>query len=109
VFVLILALIYSKDPLEIIPVLLGEPAQAAQDILSLVGECGNAKEILLATQELLERVISGCDLDVPDGVVSIPCLLVRLIDLYSSCMIDRNFANNGIANAVHRHPSPAAP
>jgi hypothetical protein len=93
--------------LEIIPILLSEPAQAAQDILSLVGECGNAKEILLVTQELLERMRSVYDSDVSEGVMNIPCQLVRLIDLYSSCMIDQNFADKDPANSVYRHPSPA--
>ena len=67
------------------PLLLSEPAQAAHDILALVGECGNAKEVIIATQEAVERIKAISSSDIADDVVTLPSQVVRLIDLHASC------------------------
>jgi len=76
-----------QDPLDTIPLLLPERDQAAKDILALVGECGNAKEVVIATQEAIERIESILDSEDDDleasGTQS--SQLIMLIDLYSSC------------------------
>ncbi|KAJ7053285.1 hypothetical protein C8F01DRAFT_552006 [Mycena amicta] len=44
------------DPLTILPPLLQTRRSGANDLIALVGECGSAKEIVIAVQEILERV-----------------------------------------------------
>ncbi|KAF7300568.1 hypothetical protein HMN09_00941700 [Mycena chlorophos] len=44
------------DPLTILPPLLQTRRAGATNLVSLIGECGSAKEIVIAVQEILERV-----------------------------------------------------
>ncbi|KAF8189305.1 hypothetical protein BJ912DRAFT_967076 [Pholiota molesta] len=44
------------DPLNALPVLLPYDDPAARDILSVIGECGSAKEVVMAVQEAVERL-----------------------------------------------------
>jgi hypothetical protein len=74
--------------LETVPLLLSETSQAAHDIIALVGECGNAKEVIIAAQEAVERISSiASSSDTAkddDDDDDLPSQLIRLIDLYSS-------------------------
>lgn len=46
----------SQDPLNTLPALLSSNDPAARDIISLISECGSAKEVVMAVQEAVERV-----------------------------------------------------
>ncbi|KAJ7135891.1 hypothetical protein C8R44DRAFT_389978 [Mycena epipterygia] len=54
------------DPLTILPYLLPCPQVAAKSLISLIGECGNSKEVVIAVQEILERVESAFSLEMED-------------------------------------------
>ncbi|KAG6844141.1 hypothetical protein H0H87_009484 [Tephrocybe sp. NHM501043] len=76
------------DPLDTLPVLLPCKDPAAREILSFIGECGSAKETLMAIQEAAERLISSIDKEDEDGDItplSFPSQLVILVDLYTAC------------------------
>lgn len=45
-----------QDPLNTIPLLLRCDDLAARDIISLIGECGSAKEVVMTVQEAAERL-----------------------------------------------------
>lgn len=66
-----------------LPLLLDSPDPAAGDILSLVAECGNAKEVILAAQESLGflRVEIGAGEQDGDTVF---LRLERLLSLYTA-------------------------
>ncbi|THH07047.1 hypothetical protein EW145_g3654 [Phellinidium pouzarii] len=48
---------YSLDALHVIPLLIDSTNPTANDILALLGECGNAKEVVISVQESLERML----------------------------------------------------
>jgi hypothetical protein len=65
--------------------LLPEKEQAARDILSLVGECGNAKEVIIGIQEGVERLESAELDEDKEKFATYPSQLIVLIALYESC------------------------
>ncbi|KAF8147764.1 hypothetical protein K438DRAFT_1910519 [Mycena galopus ATCC 62051] len=71
----------SLDPLSLLPYLL-------PPLIALIGECGNAKEVMIAVQEILERVESALneeDDDTEDSSTESPSdQLISLIHLYTS-------------------------
>ncbi|KAG6872096.1 hypothetical protein C0995_013020 [Termitomyces sp. Mi166 len=81
------------DPLDTLPILLPCKDPGAREILSLIGECGSAKETVVAVQEALERLAAAHqnfdqdENDDPDATQrSFPSQLGILIDLYSTCI-----------------------
>lgn len=44
------------DPLNMLPILLPCNDPAARDIMAVVGECGSAKEVVMAVQEAVEQL-----------------------------------------------------
>jgi hypothetical protein len=72
-----------------LPHLLPSRQLAAKNLISLIGECGNAKEVVIAVQEALERVDSALnEEDDPDdnNSESPSDQLISLIHLYNSGM-----------------------
>ncbi|KAG6806432.1 hypothetical protein H0H93_003025, partial [Arthromyces matolae] len=51
------------DPLNTVPILLPCKDPAAREILSLIGECGSAKEMIVALQEATEHLVVALDAD----------------------------------------------
>ncbi|KAJ7509443.1 hypothetical protein B0H11DRAFT_1702278, partial [Mycena galericulata] len=80
------------DPLSILPHLLLCPQPAAKSLISLIGECGSPKEVLIAVQESLERVDDSLSLESEededeDGSRESPSnQLICLILLYNSAI-----------------------
>ncbi|KAJ7302364.1 hypothetical protein DFH08DRAFT_905432 [Mycena albidolilacea] len=78
------------EPLSILPHLLPSRQLAAKNLISLIGECGNAKEVVIAVQEALERVDSALneEEDDPDdsNSESPSDQLISLIHLYNSAI-----------------------
>ncbi|KAJ6510556.1 hypothetical protein C8R45DRAFT_964498 [Mycena sanguinolenta] len=77
------------DPLSLLPYLLPSRQPAAKSLIALIGECGNAKEVMIAVQEILERVQSALDEedDTDDSVNESPSgQLISLIHLYTSAI-----------------------
>ncbi|KAJ6571633.1 hypothetical protein B0H19DRAFT_663396 [Mycena capillaripes] len=84
------------DPLSILPCLLPSRQPAAKSLISLIGECGSAKEIIIAVQEILERVDGALSLemeeedeeDETENIVSESPSdqLISLIHLYKSAI-----------------------
>ena len=76
-----------QDPLNSIPLLLPCNNPAARDIISLIGECGPAKEIVMTVQEAVERLEHSLEREEeeeePESTSPIDQLLI-LIDLYAS-------------------------
>ncbi len=73
------------------------PAEAATEILALLGECGNAKEVVIAVQEAVEHLrdeLSAVDFDSDNDETELEYStlstsyeqLGRLLDLYTSGM-----------------------
>lgn len=67
---------------------------AAKSLISLIGECGNSKEVVIAVQEILERVESDFGLEMEDdnekedhSKESPADQLISLILLYNAGMI----------------------
>ncbi|KAF7350353.1 hypothetical protein MVEN_01340000 [Mycena venus] len=56
----------NLDPLSILPSLLPCRQLAAKNLISLIGECGNAKEVMIAVQEVLEQIDSALDLELEE-------------------------------------------
>ncbi|KAF9525400.1 hypothetical protein CPB83DRAFT_897004 [Crepidotus variabilis] len=54
------------DPLDMLPILLPCSDPAAAEIVSLIGECGSAKEVVIAAQEAAERLRRSFELDGED-------------------------------------------
>lgn len=77
-------MLYLKDPLHVVPLLLEVDNSAAGDILNLVAENGNPKENIIASQEGLERHIHRLvSEEVEPDKAFLP--LQRLLLLYNSC------------------------
>ncbi|KAF8067892.1 hypothetical protein FPV67DRAFT_1163310 [Lyophyllum atratum] len=81
------------DPLYTLPILVSCKDPAAREMLSLVGECGSAKEVVMAVQEAVERLASVCEGDDEDeddagdgSTLSYPSQLTILVELYSACL-----------------------
>ncbi|KAF7361379.1 hypothetical protein MSAN_01170700 [Mycena sanguinolenta] len=78
------------DPLSLLPYLLPSRQPAAKSLIALIGECGNAKEVMIAVQEILERVQSALDEeedDTDESVNESPSgQLISLIHLYTSAI-----------------------
>lgn len=76
------------NPLDTLPLLLSCVDQAAQDILSLMGECSAPKEVIIAVQEAIEHVESSLDQDDIDEEKnlsrSLPNQIITLVGLYAS-------------------------
>ena len=71
-----------------LPVLLPCNDPTAQDIMAVVGECGSAKEVVMAVQEAIEQLerLLTSDEAVGDSELNSPTTqLTILIDLYGSC------------------------
>ncbi|KAJ6608302.1 hypothetical protein B0H10DRAFT_1996587 [Mycena sp. CBHHK59/15] len=79
--------IESLDPLSTLPHLLPSRADAAKELISYIGEHGSPKEIVIAVQEVLERVESAFNVEAGDGeeanTASPPDQLISLILLYN--------------------------
>ena len=79
----------NQNPLDALPLLLPCADQAAQDILSLVGECSSSKELVIAVQEAIERVESSLDGDDVDEETTLartlPSQLITLVELLTAC------------------------
>lgn len=80
---------HAQDPLNLVPILLKSSDPSAESILDLIGQCGNAKEAVIALQEatgqLRSQLMSEEDSDDQLGSQK-PCLrLTQIISLYSSC------------------------
>ena len=85
-----------QDPLTSIPLLLSCDDPAAGDLLSLIGECCSAKEVVIAVQEAVERLevsfnpdddgIEEVEQKSPQQAASSPvfCLSI-LTGLYAAC------------------------
>ena len=85
-----------QDPLNSIPLLLSCDDLAAGDLLSLIGECCSAKEVVIAIQEAVERLEASfnsnddgfeeVDQRVPQQAASSPVVrLYLLTGLYAAC------------------------
>ncbi|KAJ6590716.1 hypothetical protein DFH09DRAFT_1140109 [Mycena vulgaris] len=81
------------DPLSVLPYLLPCSQPAAKSLIALIGECGSSKEIVIAVQEILERVENPLSLDMDeedekedDASESPSDQLISLILLYSSAI-----------------------
>ncbi|KAJ7262659.1 hypothetical protein B0H12DRAFT_1103986 [Mycena haematopus] len=76
------------DPLTILPYLVPSRQPAAKSLIALIGERGNAKEIMIAVQEILERVgsmLNEDEDDIDDSTSESPSdQLISLIHLYNS-------------------------
>ncbi|KAJ3493003.1 hypothetical protein NLJ89_g11116 [Agrocybe chaxingu] len=80
------------DALNILPHLLSCNHPGAQDMVSLIGECGSAKEVVMTVQEAVERLApsfdesddAGTDREEPSARKV--QLLVVLIDLYAAAI-----------------------
>jgi hypothetical protein len=76
--------------LSVLPCLLPCPQPAAKSLISLIGECGSAKEVVIAAQEILERLDDVLSLEMEedekeDIVSESPSgQLISLIHLYNS-------------------------
>ncbi|EAU81517.1 hypothetical protein CC1G_10975 [Coprinopsis cinerea okayama7 len=69
------------DALHVLPGLLQSSDPTARDIISILGECGPAKEVAIAAQEALERLRPRLDGDDEDPPVQ---TLLELIGLYTN-------------------------
>ncbi|KAF7328900.1 hypothetical protein MVEN_02519700 [Mycena venus] len=78
------------DPLGILPYLIPSRQPAAKNLISLVGECASAKEVVIAVQEILERLESALNEeedDTEDSISEDPSeQLISLIRLYNSAI-----------------------
>ena len=85
-----------QDPLNSIPLLLSCDDPAAGDLLSLIGECSSAKEVVIAVQEAVERLEVSFNFDddgfeevdqkVPPQAASSPIVRLSLLTgLYGAC------------------------
>ncbi len=71
----------------LLPYLLPSRQPAAKNLISLIGDCGNAKEVVIAVQEILERVDNALleEEDPEDSISASPSdQLISLIYLYNS-------------------------
>ncbi|KAJ6484410.1 hypothetical protein C8R47DRAFT_554346 [Mycena vitilis] len=81
----------SLDPLSLLPYLLPSCQPAAKSLISLIGECGSAKEIVIAVQEILERLAISLEMEdeeeTEDAINESPAdQLVSLIHLCNSAI-----------------------
>ena len=84
-----------QDPLNSIPLLLSCDDPAAGDLLSLIGECCSAKEVVIAVQEAVERLEVSFNSDddgfeverkVPQQAASSPVVRLSILTgLYAAC------------------------
>lgn len=76
-----------------LPLLLPCSDSAAKDIVALLGECSPAKEVVMAAQEVVERIQGSLETeDNEDDVedqrgTSTPSQLLTIVQLYASGMI----------------------
>ncbi|KAF7321675.1 hypothetical protein MKEN_00688900 [Mycena kentingensis (nom. inval.)] len=78
------------DALTILPPLLQTRRPGAKDIVALVGECGSAKEVVIAVQEALERVSRAFAAEEhEEGEQSTPAERLLLLIYLSSAAIPR--------------------
>lgn len=83
-----------QDPLNMLPHLLPSSQPAAKNLIALIGECSSAKEVLIAVQEILERVDTTLSLEMEEeeeehddaSRASPTDQLISLISLYNSGM-----------------------
>lgn len=88
-------MLYLKDPLHVVPLLLEVDNSAAGDILNLVAENGNPKENIIASQEGLERHIHRLvSEEVEPDKTFLP--LQRLLLLYNSCTSLKCFVTSSL-------------
>lgn len=80
-----------------IPLLLPSKHAGAQNIISLLGECCSAKEVVIAVQEAVERLqmslSTESDEEEEEDVQSYAVMLGILISLYSSGMFNGSLTN----------------
>ena len=85
-----------QDPLKSIPLLLSCDDPAVGDLLSLIGECCSAKEVVIAVQEVVERLEVSFNFDddgfeeveqkVPQQAASSPVIRLSIFTgLYATC------------------------
>ena len=85
-----------QDPLNSIPLLLSCDDPASGDLLSLIGECCSAKEVVIAVQEAVERLEISFNSDdggfeeveqkSPQQAGSLPVVRLSLLTgLYAAC------------------------
>ncbi|KAJ7152650.1 hypothetical protein C8R43DRAFT_1127108 [Mycena crocata] len=77
------------DPLSILPYLLPCPQAPAKNLTSLVGEHGTAKEVVIAVQEVLERISISLEMEEEDDETTNASLsdqLISIILLYNSAI-----------------------
>ncbi|TDL19556.1 hypothetical protein BD410DRAFT_726943 [Rickenella mellea] len=85
------------DALHVVPLLVKCPDEAATEILALLGECGNAKEVVIAVQEAMEHLreeLSAVEFDSDNDEAELESStrstsykqLGKLLDLYSSAI-----------------------
>ncbi|KAF8872735.1 hypothetical protein BD779DRAFT_1679562 [Infundibulicybe gibba] len=74
------------DALNTLPLLVPSRDPGARDILSLIGECCSAKEVVMAVQETIERLGSATDSEDDDEAVALPLSsqLATCVELYTS-------------------------
>lgn len=69
-----------QDALHVVPLLVGVADPSAGEILALLAECGNAKEVVISVQESLERLVNA--LEYADDETNAYLRLQRLMQLY---------------------------
>ena len=78
-----------QNPLDILPLLLPCVDQAAEGILSLVGECCPSKEVVIAVQEAIEHVESSLNEEDTEEERklsrTLPNQLITLVGLLTAC------------------------
>ncbi|KAK2465079.1 hypothetical protein APHAL10511_002887 [Amanita phalloides] len=73
------------SPLDALSILLLSTDPAARDIIALLSNCSPAKEVVIATQEVLER-LENIEVQSDDGHQSPLDQLIVLIDVYASAV-----------------------
>ncbi|TFY66849.1 hypothetical protein EVG20_g4242 [Dentipellis fragilis] len=77
------------DPLNNLPHLLPCRDDAASDLLTLMAECGSAKEVIMACQEVVERLNAAPDdddVDVDEHKLPLAGQVSRILSLYTSAI-----------------------
>lgn len=75
--------LYLQDPLNVLHVLLPSNKDGVEELLSVMGTSCSAKEIVITTQELSERLESYGEVEDSQAHVSCSIQLVRIMNLYA--------------------------
>ncbi|KAJ7207212.1 hypothetical protein GGX14DRAFT_366396, partial [Mycena pura] len=81
------------DPLSILPHVLQSRQPAAKSIISLIGECGSSKEIVIAVQESLERIADDLALEPDEDEIEHESASDQLISLILLCSSGMSYAS----------------